>query len=639
MTEHETVADDTASVMGGQHSFGSAPTNGLTSVEARPYNNKQPLMSSARFSSQARLPDTSKAPTRLRTHRTPNRPPNLPMMRYLLTTAFLGGLLALPAAALSAEPLHVRIDQHIEKKLDFAPAPAAGDAEFVRRIYLDLVGRIPSVAQAKEFLADASADKRVRLIDRLLDSPEYARRMQQVFDVWLLERRDEPAITPADWQAYLRKSFADNKPYNALAREILAADGVENRPAVKFYLARSGETNVLTRDVGRLFLGMDLQCAQCHDHPLIQDYLQFDYYGIYAYLNRSFVFDDPKDKKPYFAEKAEGEVAFKSVFVPTVNEQNFRPRLRTGKILQEPAPAKGQEYFVAPAPANNVRPIPRFSRRQQLAIAATDGTNAYFNANIVNRLWHLMMGRGLVHPPGLHHAENPPTHPELLDELAREFVAMKFDVKAMLRELALSKTYQRTSEVPQGMTAKQSAPGRYAVGLLRPLSPEQVAWSVMEATGVCENYRAAETARLNADPRLRDMVSVSAKARYLRDREIEEKLQNTLAGYVPQFVALYGGNAGEPEQDFQASVHQALFVANGTTVRSWLPSLANRLQIVNNPRAVADELYLAVLTRLPSDEERAEVIEYLVRKTDNRPAGIQEVAWALLASSEFRFNH
>jgi hypothetical protein len=565
------------------------------------------------------------------------------MMRSLLAAALFGGFLAAAGLAVSAEPvgepLHVRIDRHIEKKLDFAPASAAGDAEFVRRVYLDLTGRIPSLAEAKEFLADSSADKRARLIDRLLDSPEYARRMQQVFDIWLLERRPEQAIPPAQWQDYLRQSFADNKPYNVLAREILAADGVENRPAVKFYLARGGEANVLTRDVGRLFLGMDLQCAQCHDHPLIEDYVQADYYGIYAYLNRSFVFTNPKEKKAYFAEKAEGEVAYKSVFNPSVNEQNFRPRLRTGQILQEPALPKGQEYFVAPSKANDVRPVPRFSRRQQLAIAATDGTNAYFNANIANRLWHLMMGRGLVHPPGLHHAGNPPTHPDLLDELARELVAMKFDVKAMLRELALSKTYQRTSEVPGGMTAQQSAPGRYAVALLRPLSPEQMAWSAMEATGVSEGTRAAEAARLAADPRLRDMVAVSDKARRLRDRQIEEKVHAALAGNVPQFVGMYGGNPGEPEQDFQASVHQALFVANGTTIRGWIAALANRLQAVNNPRAAADDLYLAVLTRLPDEQERAEVIEYLVRKADNRAVGIQEIAWALLASAEFRFNH
>jgi hypothetical protein len=610
----------------------------LTFAKRTPYNNKRTLMS-WRFGSSKpkRQPAQTFSHPADKSRRMPNLPSRLTAPCALLALAWLGGLFNPIAAA--AEPLHVRIDQHVEKKLDFAPAPTASDAEFVRRVYLDLVGRIPTVGQAKEFFADTSAGKRARLIDRLLDSPDYARRMQHVFDIWLLERREEKAIPTAEWQAYLRKSFAENKPYNVLAREILAADGVENRPAVKFYLARAGETNVLTRDVGRLFLGMDVQCAQCHDHPLIEDYSQTDYYGIYAYLNRSFIFNDPKEKKTFFAEKAEGEVAFKSVFNPSVNEQNFRPRLRTQQILEEPALAKGQEYFVAPSKGNDVRPIPRFSRRQQLAIAATEGTNTYFNANIVNRLWHLMMGRGLVHPPGLHHAENPPTHPELLDELAREFVASKFDVKAMLRELALSKTYQRSSEVPQGMTAEQSAPGRYAVALLRPLSPEQMAWSLMEAAGMCEAQRTAEAQQLNADPRLRDMAAASTKARYLRDRQIEEKAYAALAGNVPQFVNLYGGNAGEPEQDFQASVHQALFVANGPTVRTWLATLATRLQAVTNPGAAADELYLAALSRLPSEEERAEVIEYLVRRTDNRAAGIQEIAWALVASAEFRFNH
>jgi hypothetical protein len=539
--------------------------------------------------------------------------------------------------AVAAEPLHVRIDRQIESKLGHAPAPPATDAEFVRRIYLDLTGKVPSVGQAREFLTDKSLDKRARLIDELLNSPEYARRMQQVFDVMWMERSRGNAIPAAEWQEYLRKSFADNKPYNVLAREILAADGGENRPAARFYLERGGEVNTLTRDVGRLFLGMDLQCAQCHDHPLIEDYHQVDYYGISAFLSRSFVFTDPKQKKAFFAEKAEGEVGFKSVFDKSVNEQNFRPRLRGGQILDEPKLAKGQEYFVAPA--KDVRPIPRFSRRQQLALLATDGSNAYFNANIANRLWHLMMGRGLVHPPGLHHVENPPSHPDLLDELAREFVAMKFDVKAFLRELALSQTYQRSSAIPTGMSPQQAAPGRYAVALLRHLSPEQLAWSLMEASDLCEPIRASEAARWDADPRMKQVLAVSSKARQARGAQIEQALQGRLGGTVGQFVTLYGGSPGEPEQDFHATVQQALFVSNAGTLQGWLKTLGQRVQGIKDANAVADELYLATLSREPAEEERREFIEFLQKNGQNRQAAIEELAWALVASTEFRFNH
>ncbi len=198
--------------------------------------------------------------------------------------------------------------------------------------------------------------------------------------------------------------------------------------------------------MGRLFFGMDLQCAQCHDHPLIADYYEADYYGIYAFLNRSFVFTDAKAKKSYFAEKAEGEVAFKSVFDASVDVKDFRPRLPRDKPVAEPEFGKNDAYFVKPA--KNVRPVPKFSRRAQLAKLAAEGANRNFRLNIVNRLWALMMGRGLVDPVGLHYEDNPPSHPKLLDTLAEEFAATGFDVKDMLRELALERgvsTLQRHS--------------------------------------------------------------------------------------------------------------------------------------------------------------------------------------------------
>ena len=539
--------------------------------------------------------------------------------------------------AVADDPLHVRIDRHIDAALDYDPAPTASDAEFLRRVYLDLTGMIPPVDVAREFLADKTPSKRERVIDRLLASPEYARRMQFVFDVILMERRAGNSVPANQWQEYLRKSFEDNKPYNQLAREILAADGTENRPAVKFYLDRAGETNTLTRDVGRLFLGMDLQCAQCHDHPIIEGYFQRDYYGIYAFLNRGFVFSDPKAKSQYFAEKAEGEVSYKSVFDPKVNEQNFRPRLRGGAAVEEPKFPKGDEYFVKPA--KNVRPVPRFSRRGQLAATATDGSNAMFNSNIVNRLWYLMMGRGLVHPPGLQHEDNPASHPELLKELAAELVAMKFDVRRFLREIAMTQAYQRSSEIPAGMSEDQAAPQRYAVAPLRPLSPEQLAWSLLEATGFCEPIRTAEAARLDADPRMRELYASSERGRYVRAQSIEKAVHSKLQANTAQFVSLFGGSPGEPEQDFQATVHQSLFVTNGATIRGWATALGGRLAKIEDPRAAADALYMAILTRAATEEERLDVVEYLLRQSTNRAAGIADIAWALAASTEFRFNH
>ncbi len=176
----------------------------------------------------------------------------------------------------SRAALHARIDALIESGLKTEPAPPATDAEFLRRVTLDLTGRIPTSTEARAFLDDPSPYKRARLIDRLLDSPEHARHLTSALDVMLMERRPDMHVTAAEWRNYLYQACLDNKPYDQLAREILSADGGDpaRRAPAKFFLDRGGEPNLLTRDVGRIFLGIDLQCAQCHDHPLIDDYKQ-----------------------------------------------------------------------------------------------------------------------------------------------------------------------------------------------------------------------------------------------------------------------------------------------------------------------------------------------------------------------------
>jgi len=551
-------------------------------------------------------------------------------------------LLAAAQSAVADEPLHVRIDQAIAKPLAGQPvAERSSDEEFLRRIYLDLAGRIPSLDEAKEFLEDSSENKRAALIDRLLNSPDYARRMQYVFDIMLMERRPASAVAENEWQEYLYASFANNKPFNELARELLSADGVEDRPPARFYLDRGGDTDILTRDVGRLFFGMDLQCAQCHDHPLIGDYHQTLYYGIYAFLNRSFVFTDAKTKKTFFAEKAEGEVAFKSVFDPSVDEKDFKPRLPGGTVIEEPTFAKDEAYIVAPA--KDVRPVPKFSRREQLAKVATDGSYKPFNRNIANRLWYVMMGRGLFHPLDLDNADNPPSHPELLDMLGEEFAASGFDIKFMLRELALSETYQRSSILPEGMTTEQAAPERYAVALLKPLSAEQLAMSMMEATGMLQNQRNSKAAKVDSDPKLKDLLESDPKRQQLREEMIEKAVHAAVNSNIQQFVNLFGSPPGEPEQDFQATVHQALFFNNGGLMQSLVSAqsgnLIDRLQKMEDPQAAVETLYLAVFSRLPDETERSEAVEYLTRDPEAKQQAIQQMIWALLTSSEFRFNH
>lgn len=367
-------------------------------------------------------------------------------------------LLSPSGLCLSAEPLHQRIDRLVEADQVTPLAPPAGDSDFLRRIYLDLIGRVPSVAEARAFLAEAATNKRETVVDRLLALPDYARHMSEVFDIALMERRPDKSVPTPEWRKYLLDSFLANKPYDQMAREILGADGADPklRPAAKFYLDRDGETNLLTRDVARMFFGRDVQCSQCHDHPLIDDYLQVDYYGLFAFLNRSFVFTGA-DNKAVFAEKGEGDpVAFQSVFDAT-QKGKTGPKLFDSEPIQEPTFAKGDEYSVKPA--DKVRPIPKFSRRAQLAAEATNGHNRAFNRNIANRLWAIVMGRGLVDPVDLHHTGNPPANAALLDLLTDELPAMKFDMKAFFREIALTRTYARAVDLPGDLRKQATEAG------------------------------------------------------------------------------------------------------------------------------------------------------------------------------------
>ena len=346
-------------------------------------------------------------------------------------------------------PLQTRIDQLIAEANAGVAAPPVGDAEFLRRASLDLIGIPPAVDELRTFLADQSPGKREAAVDRLLAHPRYARHMAEVFDVMFMERRPATAVSADEWHQYLLKAFRENRPYNQLAKEILAADGADPNPraAVRFYLDRQADPNLLTRDVGRVFFGRDLQCAQCHDHPLIDDYHQADYHGLLGFFNTGAAFTAPApDGKIYYTEKAGGLATFESVFIKG-EVHTIGAKMLGQPELEEPTFYPDEQYTVAPA--DGVRPVPKFSRRAKLAELATSGADRAFNENIANRLWAHLMGRGLVNPVDLHHSSNPPSNPALMKMLGEEFAAGGFDVKAFWRALALTQTYQRSIDPPQ----------------------------------------------------------------------------------------------------------------------------------------------------------------------------------------------
>jgi len=265
-----------------------------------------------------------------------------------------------------------------------------------------------------------------------------------------MERKTEKSIQQQEWEAYLYHSVASDKPLDKLFGEMIAADGADEklRPAAKFILERDAEPNALTRDIGRLAFGMDLQCCQCHDHPLIDDYYQDDYYGLFAFVHRTSLFTDTKTKLISLTEKAEGEASFKSVFTGASSDKAL-PRLPKGAVLfVEPTFAKGEEYSVKPD--KTVRGVPKFSRRAVLAEMVPSSRE--FARNMANRLWAHMLGRGLVHPVDFHYAGNPPSNPPVLSLLANELSRGGFQLRPLLRELALTRTYSRACDAPRPET-------------------------------------------------------------------------------------------------------------------------------------------------------------------------------------------
>ncbi len=536
------------------------------------------------------------------------------MSLSLIRHAFLIVFTLMAAKGLrAAETLHEQIDRLIEAKVEGEPkAPPATDAAFLRRIYLDFSGRIPSTAEARVFLDDSSTDKRARLIDRLLQSPEYPRRMARLFHSVLMEQRGDNK----DWQQYLHDSFAKNKSWDQMTREILKPNVQDKttRATVFFYQKRLQKTGAnpidyptLTNDVARLFLGKNLKCAQCHNHRFIDDYKQADFQGLYAAFLNVSVKKDPKTKYPAVFEKPmKTKLEYISVFGSTARTTG--PKFPGGREFAIP---KAQKDKGANKAKVSFSPLALFAEEMPRA------NNKLFTANIANRLWFLMMGRGLVHPLDFHHSGNPPSHPKLLTLLADAFAEHHFDIKWMLRELALTRSYARSSVQPNA--SKTSPPDRFLVTLERRLSAEQLLWSTLQATGEID-----------------------------RVKKIGEEADSHPSGPTfkelrKEFVAAFSNEAKEPENEFNASVKGALFLLNSDHYLQLLQprpgNLIYRLSKITDSSKLADELFLSVLTRRPTRREISEVSEYLAQNGKRRTEAIGLLAWAMLTSMEFYVNH
>lgn len=343
-------------------------------------------------------------------------------------------------------PLESRIDAVVEADAVGPLAPPCSDADFVRRAFLDLAGTIPDAARTRAFLADPSSDKRARLVDELVAAPSFARHFALVLDAALLERKNPGGELGPAWRAFLVESVAADRPLDEVCGACIASDGGDpaTRAAATFFLAREAEPVQMTRSIGRVFFGRDLQCAQCHDHPNDADIRQEDHHALAAFVRRTSLFRADGDPKAYLAEKADGEVDFTSVFT-SESVKGVRPRLPGGATLvAEPMPEPGDEWVTAPA--KNVRGVPAHSRRR--ALAALLRGSEEFRRTMANRLWAAMTGRGQVHPLDGHDPDNAPTHPELLAILADTLRDGGFRLKPIVRGIALSRAYGRGVEPP-----------------------------------------------------------------------------------------------------------------------------------------------------------------------------------------------
>jgi len=512
-------------------------------------------------------------------------------------------LLALTATAWKDEAaLAPKIDAMFFAKAN--KPSAADDAEFLRRVWLDFDGGIPTTDEARAFLTDQAADKRTKLLDRLIAAPRYAARMADAFHVMLMERRGDSET----WKAWLVESFKTNKPWDMMVREMLAPDFLsEQQRGAGYFITRRlekvGQQDTdypgLTRDVGRMFMGIDLQCCQCHRHLSVNDYKQIDFSGLYAvYQNLKL---QPADDRHKTAWVSEGLIAAKYEFVSVLTDKKAQtaPRIPFGEEVLIPVATSDDAWLIKPDRKTKEPGQPKFSPLREIAQRVPAPENTLFAKNIANRVWFLLIGQGIVEPLDLHHTENPPTHPELLDLLAKELTTHRFDLRWLIREIALTQTYQRAGAHQRHLTAEQQ---------LR---------AFLTATGERE--------------RLEKNTKPDVKS---------DALKYSLADFEKAFAAALANPAKEPELAANPSLRSALFFRNSDHVHWALkPREGNLIARLAQQTDPAEDLYLTILTRQPDNEEKAQLKSWLTAHAADKSKALGDYAWALLSSTEFFVNH
>jgi hypothetical protein len=513
-----------------------------------------------------------------------------------------------------AQMLTEKIDQLIARRWNETgteAAPLADDAEFVRRVYLDLAGRIPSVEETRTFLRDQRSDKRARLIEQLLGSSRYVAHFTNVWRMLLLPEAGnnfQVRLQQGSFETWIKQKLVKNAGYDEIARDVvtmkidgkggeLAIFGGNDPTPLAYYAAKEFKPENLAASTARVFLGVSVECAQCHNHPFAE-WKREQFWGYAAF------FAGIKSKRTMDLLLPEREIGDKRELMIPGTERVVQARFLDGK---EPVWKS------------------KTTSRGTLADWMTSPANPYFSRAAVNRMWAYYFGTGLIDPVDeMVGSDKKASHPELLDLLAQEFAAHRFDIKFLMRAITNSRAYQLTSAATH---PSQNDRTLFARMPLRGLTAEQIFDSVALATG----YRDSG----GGDDLLSALLGGKRSAR-------------------TEFLNRFG-NQAERATDSQTSILQALSLMNGKVIANAtsLEKSETLAAIVDAPFAdtaeCIDTLYLATLSRKPDARERERAVKFMVKALERskRPAddkrmsgeAMADVFWALLNSPEFIVNH
>lgn len=478
------------------------------------------------------------------------------------------------------------------RRLRITSSPIAEDQEFLRRVYLDIIGTLPTPEEAQRFLTNSASDRRAALVDELLERPEYAVYWSLKWsDILHVDRQALGHKNAYAYYNWIQTQFKSNRPFDAIARDVVAAAGpLRDAPQGHFYSAVKGP-GAQASSLSQIFLGVRIACAECHHHPFDR-WSQTDFQGMASYFTVV--------KK---TQSSRGPTVFAN------NSPAARKHPRSGKLIHANPLGSARD---ADGPA------PRGDQRMELARWMTSADNPWFSRAVANRYWAHFLGRGIVEPVDDFRATNPPSNPELLDALAARFSASGFDIKQLIRDITSSKTYQR-SATPND--TNQLDEQNYSRRLFKRLEAEVLLDAIAHVTGVRDKFEG---------------VPFGSRAIGLWDSQ-------TRNFFLKQFGRPMRKTACECERSSSPNVGQVLHLLNSQDLANKISHASGRAAKLSrqytDDEPIIRELYLAALSRRPTEQELAAAREHLQGASQTRRENVEDLTWALINSLEFVFNH